>query len=105
MRASLASWQDKHEREHPDHKATRIQDITVPMIGTPANRHLKLKAAETKYFFYFLCEEINANLDAVPQGGIWLAACSSLAKLYRRMDELPWKLSRAESEDTRAALG
>ena len=105
MRSCLALWQDKHERGNPDHKATRIQDITVPMIGTPAKRDLKLKAAETKYFFYYLCDEIAANVDAVPQGGIWLDACTNLAKLYRRMDELPWNLSKAESEDTGVALG
>ena len=100
MRSALVAWQDKQERANPEHKSTRIQDITPAMVGTPSNRVLALKAAETKYFFLFLTDQLVEQERHLPQGGLWAAAANELAALLHRMDELPWKLETPQAEET-----
>ena len=105
MPSALVAWQDKQERANPQHKSTRIQDITPAMVGTPSNRVLALKAAETKYFFLFLTDVLVREECHLPQGGLWAAAANELATLLHRMDELPWKLETPQAEETLIPTG
>ena len=54
VRGLLSEWEGNYAKAHPGHKPTVIQKITPGMVGTPGNRCLALKAAETKYFSVFV---------------------------------------------------
>jgi hypothetical protein len=99
VRGLLSEWQDSYARAHPGHKQTVIQQITPGMVGTPGNRCLALKAAETKYFFLFLCDLLPAHVHSLPQGGKWLAAATTLRTLISRFTELPWHLENGNVQE------
>ena len=54
MRGDFETWFDKLERSRPDWKSTKIQAITLGMVGAPTKRKLALKAVETKFCFTLL---------------------------------------------------
>ena len=53
LRSQLAVWEARQAKSNPGHKATKVQHIDDKIIGTPHDRKMNLKAAETKTFFTF----------------------------------------------------
>ena len=98
MRRELKLWEARYRRAHPDKKVTVIQDITAGHIGASTSRHLKLKAAETKYFFWFLHETIQRVWRQAHQGKVWLAAADRMAGLLQALAAKPWKLTVAQEK-------
>ena len=99
MRSELKLWEGRYKRAHPTKKVTDVQDITAGHIGTPTCRYLKLKAAETKYFFWFLHETLPRVWRKVHQGKVWLAAADRMAGLLQVLVAKPWKLIVAQEQD------
>ena len=100
LRAELGEWERKYNKEHPDHKATNIQKITAGHIGLPRSRVLKLKAAETKAFFYFLHWKVQSVSRQLNQGELWLQSADALEALLRVMtDSRDWKPSPTQLRD------
>ena len=97
MRVELNQFLDVYERNNKDHKITRIQQVTTGMVGTPAARLLKLKAAETKYFFYFLVSKIKKVSARIHCGGTWLHAATAMERFLRLLEALPCKISPSTS--------
>ena len=50
LRSQLAVWEARQAKSNPGHKATKVQHIDEKVIGTPFDRKLNVKAAETKTF-------------------------------------------------------
>ena len=99
MRSELEAWQLKFQRDHPSHKGTKIQKITGHVVGKPAARTLNLKAAEVKYFFFFLHSKLLNVSHRLHQGDLWLAASTALYNLVDEMSGMPWKVSDDQDED------
>ena len=99
MRSELKLWEERYRRAHPEHKATEIQQITSGHIGVPRSRYLKLKAAETKFFFWYLHETLKRVWGRVHQGKVWLASADSMSGLLEALSVRPWKLTLAQEQD------
>ena len=78
---------------------TEIQKITSAHVGVPTNRLLKLKAAETKYFFWFLHNRLKSVWPKLDQGRLWLQAANHMFDLLQALASMPWKLSLAQEQD------
>ena len=99
VRAQLTAWEYKFNKAHPTHKPTTIQKITSAHIGVPARRLLKLKAAEMKYFFFFLHAKLQEAWTSMHNGQLWLEGSRAMWDLLNELDEQPWKLSDEQVEE------
>ena len=100
MRSELGTWERDYNKAHPLHKPTIIQKITPGHIGKPTARVLKLKAAETKAFFYFLHWKVQSVADQMHQGELWLQSSNEMEALLRVMTEARnWKLTTSQLQD------
>ena len=99
LRSELTAWEVRYERDHPLHKSTRIQKLTKDHFGTVAQRCLKIKAAESKYYFYFLHFKIQTVSHVLNQGPFWLLAANSMCALLRAIERMPWNLSAGQVQD------
>ena len=92
-------FEEAWAESHPLRKTTTLQKLHPTTFGTPANRHLKLKAAETKVFFHFIHGKLRTVVGMVAQGNIWLSAADSMGNLLANMKTFPWKLSLSQEQD------
>ena len=100
MRSELGIWERDYNKAHPEHKPTLIQKITQGHIGAPAARVLKLKAAETKFFFYFLHWKVQSAAGRLTQGELWLQSSNDMQALLQLMTQARnWKLSTIQLQD------
>ena len=70
----LEDFYDKWARAHPTQQLTHIQNFSAAMIGSNARRALKLKAAETKWFFMVLRSVLERRKASVIDAGRRVAA-------------------------------
>ena len=68
---------------------TALQDFDVKFIGERGARCLRTKAAETKWFLYFLCEPCSELQDNLPRGDIWDAAATAMKEFMGIIDHGP----------------
>ena len=99
VRAELTAWELRFNKAHPSHKPTTVQPITPSTIGIPARRTLKLKAAEMKYFFFFLHSKLLENWTMVHNGQLWREASQAMWDLLNELDGQPWKLTEEQVKD------
>ena len=99
VRAELKAWEYSFNKAHPLHKPTIVQPITPSTIGTPTHRLLKLKAAEMKYFFFFLHSKLQEIWTMVHNGQLWLGASQAMWDLLNELDGQPWKLTEEQVKD------
>ena len=99
LRADLSKFEDQCMKDNPSHKHTTVQKLTADHFGTPAARTLRLKAAETKVFFYFLYSKLQSVSGQLHQGTVWLGAANNMEKLLRMLETLPWKMSAQQQQD------
>ena len=57
---------------------TKLQDFGVNFIGDRHSRCLRLKAAESKYFFYFVVGVLHDLEHVLPRGDLWRGAAYAL---------------------------
>ena len=60
---------------------------------------MKLKAAETKYFSYFINEQLAKHQSKLHLGMYWVAAAVSMKGLFEVMESSPWKMSVPQIQD------
>ena len=99
MREELLAWEYRFNKAHPLHKPTKVQPITSNVIGTPTRRLLKLKAAEMKYFFFFLHSKLQEIWTLVHNGQLWREASQAMWDLLNELDCQPWKLTEEQVKD------
>ena len=92
-------WEDKFNRAHPSHKATKVQPVTTAVVGKPTGRLLKLKAAEMKVCFRFLHSKIEEEWASVHNGQLWLQASRAMHDLLLEIEGQPWKLSDEQVQE------
>ena len=100
LRAELSQWEHKYQAA-AKRKITQIQKLTAGHFGTLGFRTLKIKAAETKYFFYFLHSKLTSTLvvDKLPQKLYWKGAADSMEKLLRILEISPWHMSTVNIQE------
>ena len=77
LRDLLMKWYAEQEADGVNNM-TKLQDFNVGFIGDRHGRCLRLKAAESKYFFYFMVDVIH-DLEAVlPRGDLWRSVAVAL---------------------------
>ena len=97
--AELAAWEKRTNKANPAHKPTTVQSITPALIGKPTCRTLKLKAAETKTFFFYLQWKLEQVSSRLAQGPLWLQSTQAMSLLLQTMPKLPWKLSTSQEQE------
>ena len=100
LRHDLFSWYKKKRDVYPG--MTILQDLTVPMLGRPESRHLKTKAAETKWFLYFLHDFLVAHGSKLHRGSSWLSAAASLLQLTHMLEKGPRVFKPSECKESLA---
>ena len=100
LRAELSLWESQYQAA-TNHKITQIQKLTAAHFGSLRSRTLKIKAAENKYFFYFLHSKLSSTLvlDKIPQKLYWKGAADSLEKLVRILEVSPWHMATANIQE------
>ena len=83
LRSELKAWEDKHVAANPEHKHTHVQRLTPAHFGTVSSRHLKLKAADTNTFFFFLVAKVRTVSAQLHNGDLWLGANNAMDTLLR----------------------
>ena len=103
VRAELKVWEQKRARDNPGLKVTVIQKITPGHVGKPTSRCLKLKAAETKAFFFFLHDKLQTAWRGLQQGQLWLQASHHLAALLHLLTDIrgTWKVPEHQERELR----
>ena len=92
-------FETSQAKQNPEHKATQVQRIDAAVIGSPGFRTLKLKAAETKVFFYFMTSVVPKHVDWIWSGSSWMAAANTLSTLMKRMDRWPLRLPDGQYQE------
>jgi hypothetical protein len=100
LRAELMSWYTARAQQHHQEQLSKLADLTINMVGTPADPKLKLKAAEAYGFTLFLCDILCKVLDKVPSNGRGLLeAGQCLARIVHIMTSQGVRLSTASRQD------
>ena len=76
---------------------TRMQDLTVAMLGTDRHRSLKAKGAETKSFLHFFVSFLRAEGDSIQlnRPDVWRACGDALLGMVTCTKDQPWELPDA----------
>jgi hypothetical protein len=80
---------------------SELQEFRLTMIGGPDSRTLRLKAAETKGFFFFLTDILRRRGAPVRRQDVWLGAASALESLMLCMSGGPMVVSPSMRQETR----
>jgi hypothetical protein len=97
IRHALGGFYRAHDRENPGAPLTRISRFSKRLVGTPSDRKLSTKGAETWGFLLFLRRELAHRQSASgPHGPQMLRAASCLVRLYEGWTKAGTNLKRAE---------
>jgi hypothetical protein len=94
IRQKLWAWYSVQERENPDQQLTRLDDLTVKMLGPRDEPEMKSKGAETKCLIPFCVYLLRQHTEALGSKGRILVKCGEaligfmdvLKSSPRRMD-------------------
>lgn len=100
----LFAFYDKWRTRRPDEPLSLMQTFTLAMVGTPAKRCLRTKAAETKGFFFYLCEALSRRKNRLHRGDVWVAAAAALRRLLDILRACPPVPTAAVVQDLFALL-
>ena len=102
MRHALMAWYGDYRQEHPSKVLTRLNDLTMKMLGTEDSPKCKTKGAETWGLLLFLIHSLNLHADLLGDDGSRLQrAGSALARLVEIWDtagRLPSPSARQDSD-------
>ena len=99
LRNDLFSWYRKKGRVHTN--MTRLQDLTLKMLGTPTKRHFQAKAAESKWFLMFLDDFLVKHSGKLERGDLWQRATSLMVDFVQSLQNAPRVLRAGQIQDLR----
>ena len=98
----LQRWYRARRREPHGEAIIEIQAFIPEMMGTRNNRCLRLKAAETKYFFEFVGGKLHSSMgNRLARPDIWRAAHTALSSVVSLLYSNPTVLPLRGVEDRR----
>lgn len=104
LRNMMWNWYRERAKSHPLENLTRLNDLTVKMIGSRTRPRLKAKAAETWSFLLF-SESLAVRFTNVlgPHGQLWVEAARSLIGYIETCKTYPVLMPPAAVQDSPAA--
>ena len=97
----MKAWYSRLEHENPTLKLTRVQDITIKMIGKASKPKLHIKGAETKWFMRFLRDRFRtlAEETEVRSWVTWASCFQSACRYVELADTEPWVVGADAHEE------
>lgn len=92
MNVELTRWYRTRARERPDEELTRCPPLHHKMLGTPNNRNLKAKAAQTWGLLLFLLDSLLKYDGRVENGAYLREAGCELEGIVRHFRALGWSV-------------
>ena len=89
LAVELESWYVKWKRENPSEPVTEFGAFAQTMIGTQNKKALRLKASESKGFFFFLVSQVKDHSGRMRRGDIWKETAVTLMTLVRQLASNP----------------
>jgi hypothetical protein len=105
LHCDLQTWYTQRHIDNPSENYTRIQAISVKMIGKNNARSLALKAAETKQFFFFLVDRLGAFGGTLKRHDIWAQAADTLCRFIGVLKQQPLRLADTAVQERLGGLG
>ena len=99
LRHNLFAWYRRKRNAFPN--MTRMQDLTLGMLGSNAKRSLRAKAAETKYFLKFLQDLLVTHAARLVRGDLWKAAVDHMVHFVDAMQLHTYVVEAHQLQDTR----
>ena len=96
-----AAW----HREHPGQQLTVVQHFVPSMIGSKDSRCLKLKAAETKGFFFFLVQTLARRGVCLTRPDVWSQGAGALRGIIDVLKTAPMNLSARQYQELAIGSG
>ena len=101
MKAQLYLWYPEFKAMNPLKSVSEIQDISIKMVGREARPSMDLKAGETKYFLYFLRDELQKHVAKIRSGAVWAATARAMCAHTDVCDANPWRMGPMALEEHR----
>ena len=93
LRSALWIWYSERHADHPLENLTRLQNLTMGMLGSVQDQVLKAKGAETKALLLFTLDQLELYKADVPNSAMVLTAGQELATFLKLCDEFPAHLT------------
>jgi hypothetical protein len=88
LSAALHAWYPARHKLDPREKLTRVHDLTVKVVGTPSERKMGTKGAETYGLLVFFAGLLRIHVARLPaQAGHLADAASSLVRIIEIFKE------------------